>query len=141
MSISDWSSDVCSSDLPALSRHDIFFLPTFGENYGHVIAEALEAGLRLLICDQTPWRGLAEAGVGHDLPLNQPEAFVTAIEAEAARTTRMVEAERAYAHLTKGFAVDAVIDANRRLRLAPDWWANRWTPTDFAYRFTTEKNE
>src|SRR3546814_17574361 len=37
-----------------------------GENYGHVIAEALEAGLRLLISDQTPWRGLAEAGVGHD---------------------------------------------------------------------------
>src|SRR3546814_9883568 len=38
-----------SDVVPALSRHDIFFLPTFGENYGHVIAEALEAGLRLLI--------------------------------------------------------------------------------------------
>src|SRR3546814_5970605 len=55
-----------SDVVPALSRHDIFFLPTFGENYGHVIAEALEAGLRLLISDQTPWRGLAEAGVGHE---------------------------------------------------------------------------
>src|SRR3546814_12203947 len=35
-----------SDVVPALSRPDIFFLPTFGENYGHVIAEALAAGLR-----------------------------------------------------------------------------------------------
>jgi len=68
-----------------LARHDLFFLPTRGENFGHVIAEALQAGLRLLLSDQTPWRGLASAGIGHDLPLSDPGPFVEAIEAEAAR--------------------------------------------------------
>lgn len=101
--------------VPTLSQHEIFYLPTFGENYGHVIAEALEAGLRLLISDQTPWRGLSNASVGYDLPLDRPEAFVAAIDAEAGRADRLKDAERAYAHLANAFALDDVIDANHRL--------------------------
>lgn len=71
--------------IATLAGHDLFFLPTRGENFGHVIAEALQAGLRLLLSDQTPWRGLVPAGIGHDLPLSDPGPFVEAIEAEAAR--------------------------------------------------------
>jgi len=55
--------------------HDIFFLPTLGENFGHVILEALCAGCPILISDQTPWRDLEGKGVGWDLPLDQPELF------------------------------------------------------------------
>lgn len=62
-----------------LSKYDAFFMPTKGENYGHVIAEALCAALPLLISDATPWRNLQEQGIGWDLPLNKPEAFVAAI--------------------------------------------------------------
>jgi len=68
-----------------LADHDLFFLPTRGENYGHVIAEALAAGTPVLIADTTPWRGLKEKGVGWDLALNDEGRFVAAIE-EAART-------------------------------------------------------
>lgn len=56
--------------------NDLFFLPTKGENYGHVIAEALSVGTRVLISDQTPWRGLAGRGLGCDLPLDTPQAFI-----------------------------------------------------------------
>lgn len=58
-----------------MRKNDLFFLPTFGENYGHVILEALVAGCPVLISDQTPWRKLEEKGVGWDLPLNRPAKF------------------------------------------------------------------
>ena len=41
-----------------MASHDLFFLPTLGENFGHVIFEALAAGCPILISDQTPWRNL-----------------------------------------------------------------------------------
>lgn len=62
-----------------LSKYDAFFMPTKGENYGHVIAEALCAGLPILIADTTPWHNLQELGIGWDLPLNNPKAFSNAI--------------------------------------------------------------
>lgn len=65
--------------VPTLSSYDFFFVPTKGENYGHVIAEALCAGLPLLISDATPWRNLSEQGLGWDLPLDNPSAFSSAI--------------------------------------------------------------
>ena len=63
-----------------LSVYDVFFMPTKGENYGHVIAEALCAGLPILIADTTPWRHLQEQGIGWDLPLSNPNAFSAAID-------------------------------------------------------------
>ena len=65
--------------VPTLSLYDFFFMPTKGENYGHVIAEALCAGLPLLIADTTPWRNLKRQGIGWDLSLSNPDAFSTAI--------------------------------------------------------------
>jgi len=59
----------------SLAKNNLFFLPTRGENYGHVIAEALAAGCPVLISDQTAWRNLEEKGLGWDLPLDAPERF------------------------------------------------------------------
>jgi glycosyltransferase involved in cell wall biosynthesis len=36
-----------------MDRYDLFYLPTLGENFGHVIAEALGCGLPVLIADTT----------------------------------------------------------------------------------------
>lgn len=63
-----------------LAGADVLLLPTHGENFGHVIIEALNAGCLALISDQTPWRGLADDGVGWDLPLDDPQAFRGALE-------------------------------------------------------------
>lgn len=52
-----------------LSRYHFLLFPTRGENYGHVIAEALAAGCPVLTSDQTPWRGLHSLSIGWDLPL------------------------------------------------------------------------
>lgn len=66
--------------LGQLTQYDLFFFPTLGENFGHVIAEALSAGLPLLISDATPWRDLSKKLIGWDIPLHQPEIFVACIE-------------------------------------------------------------
>jgi glycosyltransferase involved in cell wall biosynthesis len=63
-----------------LSEHDLFFLPTLGENFGHVILEALCAGCPVLISDQTPWRDLENKGVGWDLSLSKLEQFQVVLQ-------------------------------------------------------------
>ena len=66
-----------------IGAHDVFFVPSRGENYGHVFMESLFAGVPILVSDQTPLRSLTHHGIGWDIPLNQPEAFVEAIEEAA----------------------------------------------------------
>lgn len=52
-----------------LSGYDFFVLPTLGENFGHVVIEALSAGCPAIISDTTPWNALKDAGAGKVLPL------------------------------------------------------------------------
>lgn len=66
------------SDL--MTQHDLLFLPTLGENFGHVILEAMASGSPVLISDRTRWRGLEAAGVGWDVPLDNPEQFQDIIQ-------------------------------------------------------------
>jgi glycosyltransferase involved in cell wall biosynthesis len=65
--------------LTILEAHDLFFLPTRGENYGHVIMESLSVGTPVLIADTTPWRNLEQAGVGWELPLDNEQIFADKI--------------------------------------------------------------
>lgn len=65
---------------PILQQHHLFILPTTGENFGHSIFEALLVGRPVLISDQTPWLDLQVKGIGWDVPLQQPEAFLKIIE-------------------------------------------------------------
>lgn len=69
-----------------IAGYDVFFMPTKGENYGHVIAEALCAGLPLVIADTTPWRDLQDKGLGWDLPLANPKSFASALDELATMT-------------------------------------------------------
>lgn len=58
-----------------MGDHDLLFLPTLGENFGHVVPEALAAGCPVLLSDRTPWGDLEKHGAGWSLPLQWPEAF------------------------------------------------------------------
>ncbi len=62
-----------------LQDHDLLFFPTWGENFGHVILESLLAGCPVLISDQTPWRELEKRGIGWDIPNDEPEKFLSAL--------------------------------------------------------------
>ena len=63
-----------------LKDQDVFLFPTRGENFGHVIQEALSAGCPCIISDQTPWQDFKSQGIGYVLPLSDNKPFVEAIE-------------------------------------------------------------
>ena len=97
--------------------HDLFFFPTHGENFGHVILEAMLAGCPVLISDRTPWRELERHGVGWDLPLASEQRFVEVIE----HCSRLSAADyeslrlRVAAYASERLADRSVVDANLRL--------------------------
>lgn len=62
------------------SQYDLFFFPTRGENYGHVIAESLAMGTPVLLSDQTPWVRLSDDNLGWDLSLGVETMFAQKIE-------------------------------------------------------------
>jgi len=77
--------EVSNAEAPALlAAHDLLFLPTLGENFGHAIFEALAAGSPVLVSDRTPWRDLEARQAGVDLPLERPDLFAQAIDRFAA---------------------------------------------------------
>lgn len=63
-----------------LKMYHIFLFPTLGENYGHVIQEALSAGCPVVLSDQTPWRDLESHNAGAVYPLEDSESFVRKVE-------------------------------------------------------------
>lgn len=76
----EWKGNVDSEHVvDTLKPHHVFLFPTFGENFGHVIQEALSAGCACLLSDQTPWQNLAEKEVGHVLRIDETDKFVAAI--------------------------------------------------------------
>lgn len=57
----------------------LFALPTLGENFGHVIFEAMQQGVPVLISDQTPWNNITEGHCGVVLPLSNASEWTKAI--------------------------------------------------------------
>ncbi len=103
-----------------LSGYDLLFLPTRGENYGHVIAEAMSAGTPVLISDQTPWRGLYKSGVGWDLPLEEDgHGFLQAIREVGDKTENELAQwrERVRKYAEHRLRDDSILESNRQLFL------------------------
>ena len=75
-------------------QYDAFIFPTFSENYGHVIAEALASGCIPIISDQTPWSDINKIGIGWALPLNNPDGFKKAIQAIIDMDNKSIELAR-----------------------------------------------
>ncbi|MBA3899720.1 MAG: glycosyltransferase family 4 protein [Bacteroidetes bacterium] len=63
--------------------YHFLFMPTKGENFGHIIVEALSAACPVIISDETPWKYLEERHAGWDIPLNKKKDFIEAIESAA----------------------------------------------------------
>lgn len=75
-------------------QYDAFIFPTFSENYGHVIAEALASGCIPIISNQTPWSDINKIGIGWALPLNNPDGFKKAIQTIIDMDNKSIELAR-----------------------------------------------
>lgn len=66
--------------LKVLEQYHVLFLPSRGENFGHIIIEALQAGCLPLLSNKTPWNDLAEAQAGIIIDGDRPEDYLDAIK-------------------------------------------------------------
>ena len=100
-----------------LAEADALVLPSLGENYAQVVAEALGAGCPALVSDRTPWKRLPAEGAGWCLPLERPELWHDAIGSlaamsEAAHASLRIRARK----VAKALEHDAAaLSANREL--------------------------
>lgn len=63
-----------------LQKYDAMFMPTLGENFGHIILESFIAACPVIISDKTPWQGLEKEKSGWSIPLTDKNKFVEVIE-------------------------------------------------------------
>lgn len=66
-----------------LTENHFLVLPSLGENFSYSIVEALSSSRPVIISDNTPWKNLAQQKVGWDLPINDDNKFIEAINAAA----------------------------------------------------------
>lgn len=87
--IADLPSNITVSYLGSFPNHELpdllhkqhlMFLPTFNENFGHVIMESWQNGCPVLISDQTPWLELENKKIGWDISLVEELKFINALE-------------------------------------------------------------
>lgn len=103
-----------------LAAHDLFFLPTRGENFGHVVVESLSVGTPVLVSERTPW----QSGPAHSctvIPLGAGESeFAEFIDRVAAmsREQRLAMRSAAAELGRKAVSDPLVVRDNRDLFVA-----------------------
>lgn len=65
--------------LDVLKSYHFMFMPTRGENFGHIILQSLMLGCPVIISDQTPWKQLYQKNIGWDISLENTDKFVEII--------------------------------------------------------------
>jgi glycosyltransferase involved in cell wall biosynthesis len=108
---------VTPADVPKVfAAHDVFFFPTRGENFGHVIFESLASGTCVVISDQTPWRA-DNSGAVEVIPLGNAEAWSASAERWAARKREDLAKyrESALTYARDYMATSPAVEQNRAL--------------------------
>ncbi len=106
-----------------LAKYHFLFLPSTGENFGHVILESFMAGCPVIISDRTPWRNLLQQKIGFDLPLENRQSFVETIRscANLSQDEFSIWSENATVFGTKQTECQSIIDAYIKLFCQSDY--------------------
>jgi glycosyltransferase involved in cell wall biosynthesis len=62
------------------ARADVCVLPSYSENFGMVVCEALAHGVPVIVSTRTPWGAVADHGCGYWVP-NDPDSLARALRA------------------------------------------------------------
>lgn len=100
-------------------NYDLLLLPSHGENYGHVIAEALSVGTRVLISTLTPWQDLETDELGWACELNDPQGYADIIDmlARTPHEKRVAVRNTVREAAARRFSDSNDLNDNRRLYL------------------------
>ena len=86
-----WTGFVAGEDrLYAFAAGDLFVLPSYSENFGNCILEALSAGLPVITTTGTPWKSIVDAGAGWQINLTQNELDITLKQALSLGSTEFL---------------------------------------------------
>ena len=76
----DYLGEVKPSEVLSIFRkYDLLLLPSLGENFGHVIPEALSQGTSVLTSDKVPWEIMKTFLCGWCFPLDDKKSFIEII--------------------------------------------------------------
>jgi glycosyltransferase involved in cell wall biosynthesis len=102
--------------VPFLAEFDLLVLPTLGENFGHVVLEALAAGTPVIVGQGTPWGQIETAGAGWLCDPASPRSIAALIERFRALPPEAREAMRTAAReLARAMLSDPrAVEDNRR---------------------------
>lgn len=85
-----YKGEVPSEHVPEIfAQYQAFLFPTLGENYGHVIYEAMASGCIPIISDRTPWGKIEQYGAGYVVSLERKEKFSEVVQ----KLTELSESE------------------------------------------------
>lgn len=91
------------------SAYDCFLLPTFGENFGHVIYESLLAGCIPVISDTTPWNEIAHLGCGYVTALDKPRDYAEKIQILVSLEEKEISKIRKIAYLHAEYVYENLV--------------------------------
>jgi len=81
----NYGGALLASDVIGVFRgSDVFLFPTWGENFGHVIAESLAAGCPVVCGRSTPWGAVLAQGGGVEVDPSDEASIAAAVEHYAA---------------------------------------------------------
>ena len=114
----NYKGSIAPPEVPKmLAEYDLFFFPTLGENFGHVIAESLSVGTPLLLSNTTPWINLEYYGVGKDIDLKNIDEFVNFLEEFGRKTIqeKTIMRQQTLAYFSEKFCGDNIVNATYKL--------------------------
>jgi glycosyltransferase involved in cell wall biosynthesis len=113
----------------AFAAADLFILPSFSENFGIVVAEALAHGVPVIAAQGTPWAALPALGCGwHVAPDAASLASAMASAMRLSPEDRAAMGARGHAHVQGSFGWDAIA---RHMLGFYDWLRHGGAVPDF----------
>ena len=102
-----------SSLIPQVSglSYHALLMPSLTENFSYTVLESLQAGIPVLISDQTPWRDLEAQGIGWDFSLSDSGRWLQALEQLSGQSS---EADAEQAHRALKYAREWGADYSRK---------------------------
>ena len=108
---------------------DLFILPTFSENFGIVVAEALAAGVPVIATTGAPWEALVTQRCGwHVAPDRDSLAKAMAAAMRMSATQRREMGQRGHAYVRDAFGWNSIA---RQMLGFYDWLLGKGPPQPF----------